>query len=228
MNTYTYTNTGRRKKNQDYLLHKIISEDLQVFICADGMGGYSHGEVAAQIVSDSILEFIEDNSHIYTAENLLKEAIRYGNDSLMLKKLALGLSKMGTVITVLMIKNATAYASWLGDSRIYQFRGGQEIYKTEDHSIANELRKIHSLTAADIEKYSSIVTASIMGDDTLKGIPVQRLDIHSGDVFILCTDGLHKEVGINHALAYTPSMSPELDNLSSTVSDNYSFIKVEI
>ena len=91
MNTYTYTNTGRRKKNQDYLLHKIISEDLQVFICADGMGGYSHGEVAAQIVSDSILEFIEDNSHIYTAENLLKEAIRYGNDSLMLKKLALGL-----------------------------------------------------------------------------------------------------------------------------------------
>ena len=162
MTIYQYTNKGRRKKNQDYLLQKDVAGDLQIFICADGMGGYSYGEVAAQIVSESILEFIEDNSNIYTPEQLLREAIIYSNDSLMLKKLALGVNRMGSVITVLMIKGNTAYASWLGDSRIYLFRNNQEIYRTEDHSIASELYKIRTLTTADIEKYASIVTASIM------------------------------------------------------------------
>ena len=228
MTIYQYTNKGRRKKNQDYLLQKDVAGDLQIFICADGMGGYSYGEVAAQIVSESILEFIEDNSNIYTPEQLLREAIIYSNDSLMLKKLALGVNRMGSVITVLMIKGNTAYASWLGDSRIYLFRNNQEIYRTEDHSIASELYKIRTLTTADIEKYASIVTASIMGDETLKEIPVQKLEICPNDTFILCTDGLHKEVGINHALAYTETMQSDLDKLSSAISDNYSFIKVSI
>ena len=175
MTTYQYSNKGRRKTNQDFLLYKNTTEKPQIFICADGMGGYSHGEVASRVVSESILEFIEDNYHIYKPEQLIKEAVIYGNDSLMLKKLALGVGKMGTVITILMITGNTAYVSWLGDSRIYQYRNSQEIYRTEDHSIANELYKIHTLTAADVEKYASIVTASVMGDDTLKEIPVQKL-----------------------------------------------------
>ena len=228
MMTYQYTNKGRRQKNQDYLLHKNVSDTLQVFICADGMGGYSNGEIAAQTVSESILEFIEDNSNIYPPEQLLREAIIYSNDSLMMKKLSLGVSKMGTVITVLLIKDNIAYASWLGDSRIYQYRNNQEIYRTEDHSVANELYKIHNLTAADIERFSSIVTASIMGDNTLKDIPVQKLDVQTNDIFILCTDGLHKEVGLHHAIIYTETMQAELDKLSSSISDNYSFIKVAI
>ena len=67
-----------------------------------------------------------------------------------------------------------------------------------------------------------------MGDETLKEIPVQKLEICPNDTFILCTDGLHKEVGINHALAYTETMQSDLDKLSSAISDNYSFIKVSI
>jgi protein phosphatase len=228
MTTDQYSNKGRRKTNQDVLLYKNTTEKPQIFICADGMGGYSHGEVASRVVSESILEFIEDNYHIYKPEQLIKEAVIYGNDSLMLKKLALGVGKMGTVITILMITGNTAYVSWLGDSRIYQYRNSQEIYRTEDHSIANELYKIHTLTAVDVEKYASIVTASVMGDDTLKEIPVQKLDVQENDIFILCTDGLHKEVGLNHALAYTESKKEDLDKLSGSISDNYSFIKVEI
>ena len=134
MTTYQYSNKGRRKTNQDFLLYKNTAEEPQIFICADGMGGYSHGEVAARVVSESILEFIEDNYHIYNPEQLIKEAIIYGNDSLMLKKLALGVGKMGTVITILMITGNIAYVSWLGDSRVYQYRNSQEIYRTQSQT----------------------------------------------------------------------------------------------
>ena len=118
MNIIEYSNRGSRTENQDYVIHRSLSADSAIFVLADGMGGYSHGEIASQTVAESIVEYVEQNTTNYTPENLLRESIVFANDALMIKRMEIGGKKMGTVIAVLFIKGTYAYITWLGDSSI--------------------------------------------------------------------------------------------------------------
>ncbi len=142
--------------------------------------------------------------------------------------MAMAAKQMGTVVTVLVISDGNAYLTWLGDSRIYMYRDGHEVYRTEDHSIVNEMAKIKTLSASSYEKYASIVTKSIMGNTPVDIAPIRKIEIEEGDVFILCTDGFHKEIDMTKALNYNDSKRDELDALASDITDNYSFVKVVI
>ena len=158
MRIYQYTNKGNREENQDFVIHGSLPDKAAFFVLADGMGGYSDGAAASKVVSEAIYDFLDMNYQHYTPAELLKEAISFANDALMLKRMAMAAQKMGCVITVLLISEGYAYLTWLGDSRIYMYRDGQEVYRTEDHSVVNELAKIKTLRASSYEKYSSIVT----------------------------------------------------------------------
>lgn len=228
MKIFEYTNKGSREENQDFVFHGSLHDHSAVFVVADGMGGYSEGAAASKVVSEAIYNFIEKNYQQYTPAEILKEAISFANDALMLKRMAMAAQKMGCVVTVLLITGGYAYLTWLGDSRIYMYREGLEVYRTEDHSIVNELAKIKALRASSYEKYSSIVTKSIMGEYPVDVAPVRKIEIVSGDVFILCSDGFHKEIDITKALSYDDSKKEELDAIADNISDNFSFIKVEI
>ena len=230
MKIFEYTNIGSRVCNQDFLKHAELSADSAIFVTADGMGGYSQGEVASRLVAESIVEFVENNYQVEKPVALLRKAIAYANEALMLKRLAMGGSKMGTVIAILLILRNEAYISWLGDSRVYLYRNSQEIYRTEDHSVVNDMLKIKTIniSADTLEKYSHIVTKSVMGDDKIGDIPVSMIETQEGDTFILCTDGFHREGNMETALNYTEDMKSDLEQTTSMYSDNNSFIKVAI
>lgn len=228
MEFFEYTNKGSRDENQDYVVHGSLPDGTGIFVVADGMGGYSDGAAAARVVGDALLDFIELNFDQYSPIELLKEAIPFANDALMLKRMALAAKQMGCVVTVLIVSRGNAYLTWLGDSRIYLYRDGQEVYRTEDHSIVNEMAKIKTLSASSYEKYASIVTKSIMGDTPVDVAPIRKIEVEEGDVFILCTDGFHKEIDMAKALNYNDNKKEELDALANDITDNYSFVKVRI
>lgn len=228
MKIFEYSNKGSRDTNQDFIIHQSLSEKATVAVVADGMGGYSYGDIASHVIGQSIIDYVQANFERLSPTLLLKESISFANDSLMLKRLSLGAKHMGAVAVVLLIIDNEAYMTWLGDSRIYIYREGIEVYKTEDHSVINELSKIKGLTSTDIAKYSSVVTRSIMGDDNLGKVEVTHLSAAEGDVFILCTDGFYKENSISDAVNYDNSKKIELDNKALRMSDNYSFAKLEI
>lgn len=228
MKIFQYTNKGSREENQDFVIHGSLPDDSSVFVVADGMGGYSDGAAASKVVSEAVYDFIDMNFHQFAPAGLLKESMAFANDALMLKRMAIAAQKMGCVITILLITGGFAYLTWLGDSRIYMYRDGQEVYRTEDHSIVNELAKIKTLRASSYEKYSSIVTKSIMGQVPIDVAPIRKIEIEAGDVFVLCTDGFHKEIDMTRAVSYDDSKKEELDAIANTISDNFSFIKVEI
>ena len=228
MEIFEYTNKGNREENQDYVVHGSLPDGSGIFVVADGMGGYSDGAAAARVVGDALLDFIELNFDQYSPIELLKEAIPFANDALMLKRMALAAKQMGCVVTVLIISRGNAYLTWLGDSRIYLYRDGHEVYRTEDHSIVNEMAKIKTLSASSYEKYASIVTKSIMGDTPVDVAPIRKIEVEEGDVFILCTDGFHKEIDMAKALNYNDNNKEELDALANDITDNYSFVKVRI
>lgn len=228
MKYFEYTNKGNREENQDYIVHSSLPDSSDIFIVADGMGGYCDGAIAAKTVSDAIIDFVELNFKQLEILEILREAISFANDTLMLKRIASANQRMGCVIAVLLLTGGYAYFTWLGDSRIYMYRNGYEVYRTEDHSMVNELAKIKTLSADSYEKYSSIVTKSIMGESSVDDSPVRKVTIESGDIFVLCTDGFHKEVDMTYAVNFDESKKNILEQKALNVSDNFSFIKIEI
>lgn len=229
MNIIEYSNRGSRTVNQDYVIHRSLSADSAIFVLADGMGGYSHGEIASQTVAESIVEYVEQNTTNYTPENLLRESIVFANDVLMIKRMEIGGKKMGTVIAVLFIKGTYAYITWLGDSRVYKFSKSKMDFCTTDHSIVQQLSNKMAITSSIYEKYSAIVTRAIMGDEIKEEIPIEVLSIAEGDTFLLCSDGFHKQLSVEEYAVSCDKVNLKcLDDMARDMDDNYSFIKVTV
>lgn len=63
MKINTFSQAGRGKTNEDYILYRDLSEEYSLAILADGMGGLSYGNDASQLVSHTIIDFIASNLH---------------------------------------------------------------------------------------------------------------------------------------------------------------------
>ena len=229
MNIIEYSNRGSRTVNQDYVIHRSLSADSAIFVLADGMGGYSHGEIASQTVAESIVEYVEKNTTNYTPENLLRESIVFANDALMIKRMEISGKRMGTVIAVLLIKGAYAYITWLGDSRVYKFSKSKMEFWTIDHSIVQQLSNKMAITSSIYEKYAAIVTRAIMGDEIEEEIPIEVLSVAKGDTFLLCSDGFYKQLPVEEYAVSCDKINLKcLDDMAPDMDDNYSFIKVTV
>ena len=228
MTVFEYSGIGGRKVNQDFLAHAIMDEKHAVFIVADGMGGYSHGEVAAQVAANAVKDFVEENYQRLEPEELMREAISFANESISIKRIALHVKQMGAVIVVAYVCDNTCWIAWVGDSRVYVMRDGKPIYQTEDHSLINELLQVNTLKAADLEKYSAIVTRSLMGENINADPDIHSVTVQDGDVIWLCSDGVHKEIPIYWLPDDDAELKSFLDGQNKHLSDNYTLIKVTL
>ncbi|WP_019207205.1 PP2C family protein-serine/threonine phosphatase [Phocaeicola abscessus] len=224
-----YTNKGSRNQNQDYVTHELLENNHAIFVVADGMGGYSHGDVASRLVADAIIDCVSSH-YLQEADvvHLMAEAYDYANDTLAIKRIAMGGCEMGTVVVSLYYDGHAAHITWLGDSRCYLFRNGKQLFCTQDHSILSQLKKIKTLRGYDEDRYASIVTRCVMGDDKLGNIETLKLEVEPNDVLILCTDGFHKELDVRILLNESKSSTEKLDAKANNMNDNYSFIKIVV
>ncbi|MBO6250024.1 MAG: serine/threonine-protein phosphatase [Muribaculaceae bacterium] len=229
MKVLHFTHIGNRDVNQDYVTHKILNDDCAVFVLADGMGGYSSGEIAAKVVADAIVEYADQHLNEVSPTRLLKQAIAYANDELYVKRLALGYKEMGCVIVCLLIINDKAFITWLGDSRIYVFRNGVLIFQSEDHSLVNEIKGARTLKPQDFERLSAVVTRSIMGTDELDPVDVYELATEHEDTFFLCSDGIHKEMIVEKLIKLNDEeLQNHLELFSNSFDDNATLLKVKL
>lgn len=222
----TFTSRGNRAENQDFIAYLLIDDESGIFVVADGMGGYEHGDIAAKVVAESIVESVFVNWSTGFPSKILADAMSYANESLSLKRIALGGRKMGAVVCALILHAGKAYISWLGDSRVYHYSGGIEDFHTRDHSMVQELLKINSLKASDIEKYSNIVTRSVMGNVEMDPLEMEIIDYKPGDSFILCSDGLHKT--INMSIKLKEEFCKQLLERDDNYNDNATCIIINI
>lgn len=228
MTIFEYSGVGSRKINQDFLTYSILDEKHAVFIVADGMGGYSHGEVAAQVAANAVKDYVEENYKTLEPEQLLRESIAFANENISIKRFALNVKQMGTVIVVAYVCENTAWMAWVGDSRIYVLRDGKEIFRTEDHSLINELLQVNTLKESDLERYSAIVTRSLMGENENAAPDITAVSIQEGDIIWLCSDGVHKEIPIYWMPDDEEELKSFLDRQNDQLSDNYTMLRVTI
>lgn len=196
----------KRNHNEDTIL---VAESCALYLVADGMGGYAAGEVASKIAVDTISEFYiknssdEDLTWPYRPAGGLDEdqaqmavAIKLAN--LVICETALTSKKlqgMGSTIVAAQFKGNSIHIGHVGDSRAYRLRGETFEQLTEDHSLLNEFKKKGELTEADARNfpYKNILLRGL-GKELNVGVDVQSQPVESGDVYLLCSDGLTGEL----------------------------------
>jgi type VI secretion system protein ImpM len=170
-----------RKENQD---HFLLADDKRLWAVADGMGGHSHGEVASQMVVDS-LNALEATPSLNTAFQSITVALDAVNADLRRGAVGVGGAEAsGSTVVVLVIRGREWGVSWAGDSRAYIWRSGSLLQLTQDHSLADEV----PLEGAAPKRGE--ITRAVGGYDELELEHVADL-VAVGDRFLLCSDGLY-------------------------------------
>ena len=192
---------GRRKNNEDNIYPekgKASAKD-NLFLVCDGIGGAEKGEVASKLACEGFAGYFEkhpveftDGAYINRTLNFVQSNIdHYLNEHPEH-------TGMGTTMTLLNLHKKGATIAWCGDSRVYHIRNGEILFKTEDHSLVNELIKAGALTPEEAEtsEQKNIITRAIQGNQIkkVKADVVTISDIKAGDSFFLCTDGILESI----------------------------------
>lgn len=182
------TNIGKlRQTNQDAL---ISSPGDSLWGVADGMGGHNGGETASTGARDGLLEQLAGKT---PEQGALRTAIGAVNRSLFLRqKEDESLSGMGTTLTVLWVSDQCVYIGHVGDSRAYRLRDGEFKQMTEDHSVVAELLRSGMLTPDQAANHPmrNVITRAVGTEDGIE-IDLMCEERRPGDVWLVCSDGLH-------------------------------------
>jgi serine/threonine protein phosphatase PrpC len=178
------TDTGRRRRrNED----AYVCEP-PLFAIADGMGGAQAGEVASRLAAAALKESGADTGGEERIYDLIQEANRRVYDRSSTDPSTSG---MGTTITVALVENGNVAFGHVGDSRAYLIRDRRMEQITEDHSLVNELMKSGKLSREEAEAHPqrSVITRAL-GTDPDVDVDTFTIEAETGDVFLLCSDGL--------------------------------------
>ncbi len=215
---YADSRIGGRNENQDAYSSAKTRHGYVVTVC-DGMGGGPAGKMAANIATQEIIKGIDDGNTNDTSENIVKKAIIRANLAVMKAiRENPALKGMGSTCTVLLINENSATIAHIGDSRVYQLRGNQKVFRTFDHSIVFDLvrKKVLTEEQARLSSQSNIITKALGASANLD-IDTVELPYKTGDRFMLTTDGIHGSMP-----------EPELINLASNKHDDLEVVTDEI
>ena len=199
------TDVGRKRAhNEDAFL--LLPEE-QLYCVADGMGGHASGEVASRIAVEELAEFFRltgrdeeatwpfaDDPGRRLDENRLLTGVRLAN--LRILERATGderLRGMGTTLVCAHFDKAveSVILAHVGDSRAYLLRQGAIRQLTEDHSLLNDYLRARQLTPEEIENFPhKNVIVRALGMKEQVEVDLLREPLRSGDVVLLCCDGL--------------------------------------
>lgn len=181
-----------------------LREKGYLAVVADGMGGHSSGEVASRLAVTHIPKAYYEHSG--ACREALEAAVKSANGEIHRAAgedpARLG---MGTTCTALALKGGKAYCTHVGDSRLYLVRNGGVYLMTEDHSVVMDMvrRGILSFDEARHHPSRNLITRSLGTNPTVETSTWQEpLRVLEGDVFILCTDGLHEYVEDEELLSH--------------------------
>ena len=182
------THVGKVRYNNEDSLTVIEPETYAV---ADGMGGASAGEVASQMLVETVKNFLLKTPRPWD-ENILAQAILLANDKILLTAARHEeYHGMGTTATILSLDGDKAHFAHVGDSRLYLLRENQLQQMTEDHSYVETLVRRGELTAqeARVHPMKNVLTQAVGAVKELQ-VDAGNFPVQSGDKFLLCTDGL--------------------------------------
>lgn len=224
---------GRRKSNQDSI---VFRETNGCFIAAvaDGMGGFSGGEIASRTVIDSCVEHFgrfASAPEKYPVEDVIENIV--SDSQRLIREKTEGdskLERMGSTLAIVVGRGSSYVVGNIGDSQTYLISSSDVRQLSIDHSYAQEYREKYKEGGAGegddsfFSKISNVLTRSISGGDDKPDIYPGRgefFDLEEGDVLILCSDGLvfDKSIDIGPGLQRIAGKSKSADQALDAMID---------
>jgi serine/threonine protein phosphatase PrpC len=189
------------------------------FVIADGIGGHAAGEIASRVACEEVIsayyrDDILSQNPADTPEwkvRKLEKAIRTAHNKIIHLAAEKGeLRGMGTTLSALVLTENKALIAHVGDSRIYRCRNNASERMTIDHTKSQDLIDMGQCLPEDENNlcYGHILTQALGGYDDFTAVFTRMEDVQSGDLFLLCTDGLHGLVTDHEIQAILVKNSP--------------------
>jgi serine/threonine protein phosphatase PrpC len=208
------THTGRvRTRNEDS--YTCLPEH-NLWVVADGMGGHEAGEFASQTITQQAQKFTQQPS-LEASIMLLEENLLHSNQLIREKASKLGKqTTIGSTVTCLHTWKNLAFVLWAGDSRLYRFRDNALQRLTEDHSYVEELVRMGKLKAEEAEQHpASNVVLNAVGIENQLIVDMEYYEIEDQDLFILCSDGLYKDLSTDRIAEILNNTELSMDELNN-------------
>lgn len=182
---------GGRTENQDDVGFYETPLGL-LFIVCDGMGGGPGGKTASYMAKNEISQTLINCEPQMSPVKAVKAAVGIAQEAIATKSEEVSsVSGMGTTTVVLLINKHSAIIAHAGDSRCYQLRGKRMVFRTQDHSLVEELvqRKVFTEEEARTSPQSNVIKRGL--GCLSNNVPdIVEIPYNKGDRFVLCTDGV--------------------------------------
>jgi protein phosphatase len=224
------TDIGRRRQlNEDAL---FVDDESGLYVVADGMGGHNAGEVASKLAVETVSNFVRrsgDDEEItwpYGVDptisinaNRLRTAIMLANKRVWKEAdNREDYTGMGTTIVAGLVEDDHITLCGAGDSRAYRLRGDALDQITTDDSWVQVALTEGLLQADEAENHpmKNIITKAVGAKQNIE-LTVHEEPLEDGDVYLLCTDGLHGMVAEARILEILRDKKDDLEQAVQTL-----------
>jgi protein phosphatase len=232
LEAYGQTDVGRRRKlNEDNFL---VAPEPNLYAVCDGMGGHNAGEVASKMAIETLQAFIEKSHkekeitwpygldvNLSYDGNRLKTAIKLAN-----KKVFRAADNredytgMGTTVVAGLVSDNTLTVGSAGDSRAYLLRGSELKQLTRDDSWVSAALGEGILNSDEIERHPlrNVITKAVGAKEAIE-LDVVEQKLQSGDVVLICSDGLHAMLSDDEIKGALTPFPASLEEAASSLID---------
>ncbi|MDL1982826.1 MAG: Stp1/IreP family PP2C-type Ser/Thr phosphatase [Deltaproteobacteria bacterium] len=208
----------KRRNNEDRFM---VRSELGFCLVADGMGGAAAGEIASRIFAETTLEIFSTSagrSEKDTIE-LVQRAFNFANERILSHVKKNPHHKgMGCTAELMAFSDKGFVIGHIGDSRTYCLRDGQLKQLTQDHSLVQNQIDQRLITPAEARNHPlrNVILRAVgikkkLALDLIRGI------MFSGDLFLLCSDGLSDMVDDNQIRNILFSTAPLLQKVEKLI-----------
>ncbi len=192
------TDRGRKRASNEDAFG--ISIERGVYVVCDGMGGAAAGEVASTLAVAEVMRLLTERTGASPLPTEAEQAVAAANQAIYSRSQRnQKLSGMGTTLVALLVENNHAWILNVGDSRGYRIRSSQPNSRIEqitiDHSLVEEQIRLGQMSRQEAlhSPLKNVITRAL-GTQSSVTPDVFELETEPGDLFLLCSDGLTREL----------------------------------
>jgi len=190
------TDRGRKRPSNEDAFG--FSVEHGVYLVCDGMGGAAAGEIASSIAVDEILRHLTVRREAgEPLPGLAEKAVCAANAAIFSRaQRNQRLSGMGTTLVALVVEERRAWVFNVGDSRCYRLRCRRLEQITLDHSLVEEQVRMGRMSHSEALRspFRNVITRAL-GTQNCVTPDCFEFQSEAGDLFMLCSDGLTRELG---------------------------------
>ena len=189
----------KRSSNQDSI---YMGAEERLFLVADGMGGHQGGDIASQMAVDLVSKTFKQQLQAPVKE-AIEHCCQLTNRSILeFAQKNEKLKGMGTTLIGVHFRDQYLHLFNVGDSRCYLVHHGELYQISRDHSLVQEKLNlgIYNRQQAAADRHKNILVRSV-GFEPKLDVDIFNYKVHRGDIFLLCSDGLHGPVADSQIMA---------------------------